>query len=82
MVQQQFAGRDAADEQALSHDRHRIDLQVFTNNDEGGFHGQGMLRIYRNLKNTTCTICTIIKASITEVEITWGASQTRNSRCR
>jgi hypothetical protein len=38
MVQQQFDGRDAADEQALSHDRHRIDLEVFTNNDEGGFH--------------------------------------------
>jgi hypothetical protein len=38
MVQKQFARRQTADKHTFGHDRDRIDLKVFTNDDEGCVH--------------------------------------------
>src|SRR5215471_17703657 len=39
-------------------------------------------RLHLTWKKTTCTICTIINASVTEVEMTWGATHIFSIRCR
>src|SRR6266478_1036086 len=47
MVQEQFAGRHTTDQEAFGNDCRRINLQVFTNDNEGGWHRERQLGLGR-----------------------------------
>src|SRR5258706_8409163 len=47
MVQEQFAGRHTTDQEAFGNDCHRINLQVFANDNESGWHRERELELGR-----------------------------------